>query len=66
MDKLRLRTYYFRITASERVQRRIERLPDQIEQESDQENWQRVLDLVEQVLGFDSGNCDAAAFKTVA
>ena len=52
--------------ASERVQRRIERLLDQIEQESDQENWQRVLDLVEQVLGFDSGNRDAAAFKSVA
>ena len=52
--------------ASERVQRRIERLLDQIEQESDQENWQRVLDLVEKVLGFDSGNRDAAAFKEVA
>ena len=58
--------YYLPIMASERVQRRIERLLDQIEQESDQENWQRVLDLVEQVLGFDSGNRDAAAFKSVA
>ena len=28
--------------ASERVQRRIERLLDQIEAEADQENWQRV------------------------
>ncbi len=51
---------------SDRIQQRIDRLLDQIEQEADQENWQRVLDLVEQVLGFDPENRDAAAFGTVA
>ena len=48
--------------ASERVQHRIERLLDQIEAEADQENWQRVCALAEQILDFASDNSDAAAF----
>ncbi len=52
--------------ASERIQQRIERLLDQIEQESDQDNWQRVLDLAKQVLGFAPDNVDAKAFLSVA
>ena len=45
--------------ASDRIQRRIERLLDQIEQEADEENWSRVRSLAEQVLGFAPDNCDA-------
>ena len=52
--------------ATERIQRRVERLLDQIEQEADQDNWQRVLDLAKQVLGFAHDNVDAEAFLGVA
>ena len=52
--------------ASERIQRRIDQLLDQIEQEADQDNWQRVLDLAKQVLGFAPDNIDAEAFLGVA
>ena len=38
--------------ASDRIQRRVERLLDQIEQEADQLNWQRVLGLAKEVLRF--------------
>ena len=52
--------------ASERIQRRIERLLDQIEQEADQQNWQLVLDRAQEVLGFAPDNSDAQAFIAVA
>ena len=52
--------------ASERIQRRIERLLDQIEHEADQQNWQLVLDLAKEVLGFAPDNGDARAFLGVA
>ncbi len=52
--------------ASDRIQRRIERLLDQIEQEADQRNWQLVLDLAQEVLGFAPDNSDAKAFHGVA
>jgi len=52
--------------ASDRIQRRIDRLLDQIEQEASQAHWQLVLDLVGEVLDFDPENRDAAAFKIVA
>ena len=52
--------------ATERIQRRIDQLLDQIEQEADQDNWQRVLDLAKQVLGFAPDNVDAEAFLGVA
>ena len=52
--------------ATDRIQRRIDRLLDQIEQEADQDNWQRVFDLAKQVLGFAPENSDAQAFLGVA
>ncbi len=52
--------------ASERIQQRIDRLLDQIEQEADQENWRRVLDLAKQVLRFAPDNSDAQSFLAVA
>ena len=52
--------------ASDRIQRRIERLLDQIEQEADQRNWQLVLELSKEVLGFAPDNHDAKAFLSVA
>ena len=54
------------IMASERLQRRIERLLDQIEREADQQNWRPVLDLAKEVLGFAPENVDAKAFLAVA
>jgi len=52
--------------ASDRINSRIERLLDQIEHEADQQNWQRVIDLAQEVVGFDSENVDAKAFLQVA
>ncbi len=52
--------------ASDRIQRRIERLLDQIEQEADQRDWQLVRDLAEEALGFAPDNSDAKAFLEVA
>ncbi len=52
--------------ASDRIQRRIERLLDQIEQEADQRNWQLVRELAEEVLGFAPDNGDARSFLSVA
>ena len=52
--------------ASDRIQRRIERLLDQIEQEADQQNWPHVIDLSKEVLGFAPENPDAQAFLRVA
>ena len=66
MDKPTTQTYYLPIMATERIQRRIERLLDQIEQEADQQNWQRVLELAEEVLGFAPDDADAKSFLSVA
>ena len=52
--------------ASDRIQRRIERLLDEIERESDRDNWQRVCDLAKQVLGFAPDDVNAKAFLSVA
>ena len=52
--------------SSDRIQQRIDRLLDQIEQEADQENWQRVLDLAKQILRFAPDNTDAQSFLAVA
>ena len=52
--------------ASDRIQRRIERLLDQIEQEADQQNWQRVRDLAAEALEFAPDNADATTFLVVA
>ena len=51
---------------SDRIQRRIERLFDQIEQEADQQNWQLVRDLSDEVLRLDPDNGDALAFLSAA
>ena len=52
--------------ASDRIQRRIERLFDQIEQEADQQNWQLVRDLSDEVLRLDPDNGGALAFLSAA
>ena len=66
VDNPLFRRYYAIIMSSERIQRRIERLLDEIEQEADEENWARVGRLAEQVLGFAPDNSDAQAFLDVA
>ncbi len=52
--------------ASDRLQRRIERLLDQIEQEADQQNWRVVHDLADEVIGLAPDNSDAQAFLAAA
>ena len=52
--------------STERIQRRIERLLDQIEQEADHQNWQRVRDLAGEVLEFAPDNADATTLFAVA
>ncbi len=52
--------------ASERVQRRIERLLDQIEEAADQRDWEAVWEMAEEVLGFAPDNGDAAAVREMA
>ena len=52
--------------ATERIQRRIDRLLDQIEEEADQLNWPAVLDRAKAVLAYDPENEDAGSFLTAA
>ena len=52
--------------ASERIQRRIDRLMDQIEEAMDQLNWESVRDCSQAVLALDEENRDAAAFLASA
>jgi hypothetical protein len=52
--------------ASERVQRRIDRLLDQVEEAADGQDWPRVRELCEEVLGLDPDNPDAPAFLLAA
>lgn len=52
--------------ASERIQRRIDRLLDQIEEAADGQDWPEVHRLARQVLGLDSDNVDAPSFLNVA
>ena len=52
--------------ASERVQRRIDRLIDQIEAAADQRDWQLVLRLSEDVLAVEPANADAAVYVGAA
>ncbi len=66
MDNPACQRYYASIMASERLQRRIERLLDQIEQEADQQNWQVVHDLADEVIGLAPDNSDAQAFLGAA
>ena len=52
--------------ATERLQRRIERLLDQVEEATDQQDWDTVLRLARQVLSIDPDNADAAVFLKIA
>ena len=52
--------------ASERVQRRIERLLDQIEDAADQLNWVEVQERANALLAYDPENQDALTFLAVA
>jgi len=58
----RRRYYYSPIMASERVQRRIERLLDQAEEAMDRLDWESVRDVAKVVLGLDPENSDALVF----
>ena len=52
--------------ASDRFQRRIDRLMDQIEEAADQRDWQQVEELANDVLLADAGNSDAQNFLALA
>ena len=52
--------------ATERIQRRIDRLLDQVEEAADQEDWEIVRRLTQQVLALDQKNADAPAFLAAA
>ncbi len=52
--------------ASDRIQRRIERLLDQIEEAADQQDWERERVLAEEVLALDPDNKDALTFLAAA
>ena len=52
--------------ASDRIQRRIDRVLDQAEEAADQSNWDKVKELAENILAFDPENQDALSFLTAA
>ena len=52
--------------ASERIQRRIDRLLDQIEDAADQLDWRDVRERSEAVLAYDPKNQDALSFLAAA
>ena len=52
--------------ASERIQRRIDRLLDQIEDAADQLDWETVRERAEAVLAYDPENQDALSFLAAA
>ncbi len=52
--------------ASDRIQRRIDRLLDQAEEAADESNWQRVRELSQNILAFDPENTDALGFLAAA
>ena len=54
------------MVASDRSQRRIDRLMDQIEEAADQRDWQRVRELSKDVLLANAGNSDAQNFLALA
>jgi len=57
--------YYSLIMASERMQRRIERLLDQIDQAEVQGDWQSVHRLAQDVLKVDPDNGEAQVMLTL-
>ena len=52
--------------ATERIQRRIERLLDQVEEAADREDWENVHGLAQQVLDLSPDNVDANTFLAIA
>jgi len=52
--------------SSERVQRLIDDLLDDVEDAVERQDWSRVLDLTDNILEVDPGNEDALAFETMA
>ena len=54
------------VMASERVQRRIDRLLDEAEAAADSGDWQAVHDAADRVLAVDGGNQDALSFIAMA
>ena len=66
VDKLPPPTYYSLIMASDRIQRRIERLLDQIEQAMDSLEWATVRDRAQAALALDANNSDALTFLVAA
>ena len=52
--------------ASERIQRRIDRLLDQIEEAADQRDWENVRALAMEVVSLDPDNVEAPAFLKAA
>ncbi len=52
--------------STERIQRRIDRLLDKVEDAADQEEWQVVLRLTRQILELDIENIDAHTFLDIA
>ena len=51
---------------SERIQRRIDRLLDQVEEAADARDWERTRTLAQDILDLDSENPDAMTFVDVA
>ena len=66
VDNLLPRRYYSLIMASERVQRRIDRLLDQVEEAVDQLDWATVGSRAQAVLALDPDNADAVNFLASA
>ena len=52
--------------ATERIQSRIERLLDQLEQVTDDRDWVRVQDLASEILHWDSENIEAKEFLALS
>ena len=66
MGKLAPPTYYFPIMATERIQRRIERLLDQIEEAMDRLDWASVRDHAQALLRLNPENIDALTYLAAA
>jgi len=62
VDKPFTYRYYCPTMASERIQRRIDRLLDQAEEAMDRSDWESVRDYAKVALGLDPENTDALAF----
>ena len=58
--------FYSPIMASDRIQRRIERLLDQIEESMDQLDWESVREYAQAVLRLEPENKDAVAYLAAA